>query len=77
MIVSVKRVKLATLSDYQEQLLNNLQKYGILMLTANDPEEKKELFEDKWLERTEKSLSLLNESQEKNELLARRQCLEY
>ena len=32
MIVPVKKVKLAVLNDYEEALLKNLQRYGLLML---------------------------------------------
>lgn len=66
MIVPVKKVKLAVLNDYEEALLKNLQRYGLLMLIPLE-EREGELPEDELLARTEKSLRLVREYQSKAE----------
>lgn len=64
MIVPVKKVKLAVLNDYEETLLENLQRYGVLMLIPL-AERGGELPEGELLARTEKSLRLIKEYESK------------
>ena len=77
MIVPVKKVKLAVLNDYQEDLLQNLQRYGILMLIPVGEDSAADLPEDALLERTEKSLRLIKEYQSKKEQSEAPQVIDY
>jgi len=77
MIVPVKKVQLAVLNDFQEELLQNLQRYGILMLIPVGDKEPVNLPEDVLLQRTEKSLRLIKEYQDKKEQTTPSKEIEY